>query len=132
MLVPMIQEVSPHRTTQTLMTADAGYFSDTNIQYLKDKNIPGLIADNQIHKLDDRLLGQQKHKTQRDPLHEKSGRYEAKPMKVFRPLDFSFNDDNTATCLPVKTMTSLVGFTPARTALTINSTPLRQATAEPA
>jgi microcompartment protein CcmK/EutM len=46
MLVPMIAQARPYRTANTLLTADAGYHSDANVQDLWDSNIPALIADN--------------------------------------------------------------------------------------
>jgi hypothetical protein len=88
------------------VTADAGYHSDTNVQYLKDENIPSLIADNQMRSRDERLQGQQKHKAKGDPLSENVNCNQTKPIKIFRPADFRFNDDNTATCPAGKLMTS--------------------------
>jgi hypothetical protein len=52
------------------------------------------------------LSGQQKHKAKGDPLHEKINSNEAKQIKAFRPKDFTFNDDNTATCPAGKVMKS--------------------------
>jgi hypothetical protein len=40
MLLPMIEHSQPYREDHTLITADAGYHSDANIQQLKDNNIP--------------------------------------------------------------------------------------------
>jgi hypothetical protein len=55
MLLPMIEQASAFRTPQTLITADAGYHSDANIQHLQDHSIPALIADNQMRSRDERF-----------------------------------------------------------------------------
>lgn len=57
MLIPMIEQALPYRTSETLVTADAGYHSDINVGHLKDNNIPALIADNQMRQRDERLEG---------------------------------------------------------------------------
>jgi transposase len=88
MLVPMIEQSDPYRTNNTLVTADAGYHSDANVQYLLDNGIPALIADNP------------------DPLYEKTATGQSTKPKRFQPKDFCFNDDNTATCPAGKGMTS--------------------------
>jgi transposase len=99
MLAPMIAQAQPWCDGNTLVTADAGYHSDANVQHLHDTGIPALIADNQMRQRDERLAGQDKHKAKPDPLYEKKATGQAAPDKPFRPQDFRFNDaDNTATC----------------------------------
>ncbi len=106
MLLPMIEQSKPFSASHTLFTADAGYHSDANVWQLKDNNIAALIADNQMRKRDERFAEQGKHKDKPDPLHDKTAAGEAKPVKRFRPKDFQFNDDNTATCPAGNLMTS--------------------------
>jgi transposase len=106
MLLPMIEQSTPVRDSTTLITADAGYHSDENVQQLKDQNIPALIADNQMRKRDERFAEQAKHKDKPDPLHDKTATASDKPKKRFGPKDFRFNDDNTATCPAGQLMTS--------------------------
>ena len=106
MLVPMIEQSKPYRAGYTLVTADAGYHSDANVQHLKDHNIPALIADNQMRQRDERFAEQSKYKDKPDPLSEKTATGQPKEVKHFRPKDFRFNDDNTATCPAGKVMTS--------------------------
>ena len=98
MLLPMIKQVAPYRTADTLVTADAGYHSDANVQHLKDNNILALIADNQMRQRDERFAEQGKYKANPDPLYDKTATDKSKPVKRFGPKDFSFNHDNTATC----------------------------------
>lgn len=106
MLLPMIEQASPYRTTSTVVTADAGYHSDANVQQLKDKNISALIADNQMRKRDERFKDQDKHKNKPDPLFDKKATGQPKGTKRFGPKDFHFNDQHTATCPANKTMHS--------------------------
>ena len=81
-----------------MVTADAGYHSDANVQHLKDNDIPALIANNQMRKRDERFAEQGKYKANPDPLYDKTATDKSKPVKRFGPKDFSFNHDNTATC----------------------------------
>ncbi len=106
MLLPMIEQAAPYCTASTVVTADAGYHSDSNVQQLKDKNISALIADNQMRKRDERFKDQDKHKSKPDPLFDKSTTGQAKSTKRFGPKDFHFNDQHTATCPAGKTMHS--------------------------
>lgn len=106
MLLPMIEQSQPYLEDHTLITADAGYHSDANVQHLKDHNIPALIADNQMRSRDERFEGQDKYKGKPDPLSEKKATGKPKAVKRFGPKDFAFNDDNTATCPAGNVMTS--------------------------
>jgi transposase len=106
MLLPMIEQASPFRTPQTLVTADAGYHSDANMRHLMEHNIPALVADNQMRSRDERFESQEKYKANPDPLSEKKATGQVKEVKRFGPKDFTFNDDNTATCPAGQTMKS--------------------------
>jgi hypothetical protein len=106
MLLPMIEQSQPYRQAHTLITADAGYHSDANIQHLKDHNIPALIADNQMRKRDERFTEQAKHKGKPDPMYDKKAAGQPPKSQRFGPKDFCFHDDNTATCAAGKLMSS--------------------------
>jgi len=106
MLLPMIAQSQPYREDHTLITADAGYHSDANVQHLKNHNIPALIADNQMRSRDERFESQTKYKDKPDPLYDKQATGEPKPIKRFQPRDFRFVDANTAICPAGKLMTS--------------------------
>ena len=98
MLAPMIEQAKPWSDDNTLVTADAGYHSDANVQQLHDTATPALIADNQMRKRDERFEGQDKYKAKPDPLYDKQATGEPPQGQHFRPKDFRFNDDNTAIC----------------------------------
>jgi transposase len=104
MLLPMIDKSEPVREEHTLITADAGYFSDDNVKALHERSIPALIADNGMRKRDERFAEQAKHKAQGEVLYDK--RAPVKPIKLFKPEDFTFHGDSTASCPAGKTLTS--------------------------
>lgn len=125
MLLPMIEQASPYRTPETLVTADAGYHSDANIAQLMEQGIPAMIADNQMRYRDERFAEQDKYKGKPDPLTEKKATGQEKEVKRFGPADFSFNDDNTATCPAGKRMTSA-----GTIYFTVNAQPYQRYTAK--
>lgn len=98
MLLPMMAQSQAYATPQTLITADAGYHSDANVAYLKEHDIPALIADNLMRRRDERFEGQAKYKNKPDTLYDKQAAGKSKPIKRFTPRDFCFHDDNTALC----------------------------------
>jgi transposase len=95
-LLPMIKQAAPLGEADTLMTADAGYHSNENIQALRANGIAALIADNQMRKRDERFAEQAKHKAASDPLYDKRANAD-QPIKLFRPQDFE-HDPTTNTC----------------------------------
>lgn len=101
MLLPMIEQATL-REAHTLFTADAGYHSDANIQALHDRGIPAMVADNGMRQRDERIDNAH-HKAKGDALHDKTA---FKAVKWFRPEDFTFNADHTATCPAGRTLRS--------------------------
>jgi hypothetical protein len=101
MLLPMIDKAAL-RQAHTLITADAGYFSDDNIAALHDAGIPALVADNAMRQRDERIDNAH-HRAKGDALYDK--RAAAKPIKLFKPEDFEFHDNKSATCQAGKTLT---------------------------
>ncbi len=102
MLLPMIEQASL-RQAHTLVTADAGYFSDDNIKALHERCIPALIADNGMRQRDERIDNAH-HKAKGDALYDK--RAAPQPIGFFRPENFTFHDECTATCPAGQTLTS--------------------------
>lgn len=97
MLLPMIEQTGGVRAAHTIITADAGYHSNENLQALQQAGVPAMIADGQMRKRDERLAGQERHKAKPDPLHDK-GNVQTKPLRLFRPSDFTF-DQQTNSCI---------------------------------
>jgi transposase len=93
-------------TKTSLITADAGYHSESNLKQLADLNVDALIADNAMRARDERFADQDKYKQAPDPLHDKSTRKNAnKKAAVYRPQDFHFDPDtHTCVCPAGKTL----------------------------
>jgi transposase len=98
MLLPVIEQAAGIRAEHTLITADAGYHSDSNMAELHRRGIPALVADSQMRKRDERLAGQAHHKAKRDPLHDKSAGARQQTVRLYRPGDFIF-DAQTNSCI---------------------------------
>ena len=60
----------------SLVTADAGYHSEANLEQLEKRNVEALIADNGMRKRDPRFAEQGKHKAKPDALYDKTARDE--------------------------------------------------------
>lgn len=107
MLLPMVEQALHFADAQTLVTADAGYHSDANVQALHAQGRPALIADNQMRQRDERFKEHAQHKTKPDPLYDKQPIGQDKPLKRFGPGDFSFDPQaGTVTCPAGKTLHS--------------------------
>ncbi len=89
-LLPVVDEIKPILTENSLITADAGYHSEDNLQGLAERKIDALIADNGLRKRDERFADQDQHKAKPDPLWDKSA--PAKKEALFGPDDF-FHDE---------------------------------------
>ena len=98
MLLPMIEQASELRAEHTVITADAGYHSDSNMAELYKRGIAALVADGQMRKRDERLAGQERHKGKPDPLHDKSAAARQHTVRLYRPGDFTF-DEPTNSCV---------------------------------
>ncbi|MBZ0131787.1 MAG: transposase [Rhodocyclaceae bacterium] len=96
LLLPVVAATAPLRTQQTLITADAGYHSDANMQALAAQEIPALIADNGMRKRDERFKEQDKYKALPDPLYDKA--HPKKGARHYRPTDFDY-DPQAGTCI---------------------------------
>jgi len=112
LLVPVVKAIQgalpdvPLITATSLITADAGYHSESNLKQLADLNVDALIADNGMRQRDPRFKDQAKHKPAADPLHDKSGNKKAKKQAaVYRPADFHYDRDaQTCVCPAGKTL----------------------------
>jgi transposase len=98
LLLPMIEHASAFAGKRTVMTADAGYHSEANLEQLHDKRIPALIADAQMRKRDERFKEQAKHKNKPDPLYNKKPVLKSASSGKFKPVDFRY-DSATNICI---------------------------------
>ena len=95
-LVPMVDALAPQRRADTLITADAGYHSEANLEALATQCVDALIADGQLRKRDERVATQDRHRAAPDPLHDKTP--PDQPPSVFQPSDFQY-DAEARTCV---------------------------------
>lgn len=99
MLLPMIAQARTVADERTVMTADAGFHSNANMDALCEAGIPALVADGQMRKRDERLAGQQRHRGKPDPLHDKT-KVQERPVRLFRPADFIVDAQNNSCICP--------------------------------
>jgi hypothetical protein len=99
-----VEAVKDLRTPATVLTADAGYHSEANLDELAKAGIPAYIPDNDYRKRDERYAGQEAHKAKPDPLHDK--RPQAKqPGGKFQVGDFQIDPEaRTCVCPAGKTL----------------------------
>jgi hypothetical protein len=97
-LLPMLKKTEALRTDRTLITADAGYHSEANLQALHDARVPALVADGLMRRRDERFADQVRYKGLPDPLYDKTASGKSSLIK-FQPADFSFDPaSNTCIC----------------------------------
>jgi hypothetical protein len=86
LLLPAVKAVQPQMAATTVITADAGYHSEANLQALAELGVQAVIADTQRRQRDERLVDQGKHRDKTAPLHDKAAG--AKKTTLFGPADF--------------------------------------------
>jgi transposase len=98
-LLPVVEALTPLLAETSLLTADAGYHSETNLQVLEARDIDALIADAKMRQRDERFATQVRHQQGPDVLHDKSQPAgTATRPAVFRPRDFTY-DPCARTCV---------------------------------
>ena len=89
-LVPMVEKTAALRTDQTIITADAGYHSEANLEELYERAVPALIADGLMRRRDERFAEQGRYKALPDPLYDKAAVGRPASAK-FQPSDFVYD-----------------------------------------
>ncbi len=97
LLLPVVDALESLRTSETVLTADAGYHSEANLAALAARKVTALIADPDMRKRDERFADREHHTTAPNPLHDKSGNTK-KTVPVFTPSDFTY-DAEARTCV---------------------------------
>lgn len=98
LLVPVVETLQPLLAARTLITADAGYHSEANLQALAERDVDALIADNAMRRRDERFASQDRHKQAPDPLHDKSAPASPGERTVYQSSDFTY-DPVARTCV---------------------------------
>ena len=96
LLLPVVQALQAHLVETTVLTADAGYHSEANLQQLHTMHVDALIADNDLRRRDERFATQERYLALPNPLHNKSA--SASTPSVFAPSDFTY-DAGARTCV---------------------------------
>ena len=97
LLLPVVEALAALRTSDTVVTADAGYHSEAHLAALEARRVTALIADPDMRKRDERFADREHHTTAPHPLHDKSGAAK-RALPVFAPSDFT-NDADARTCV---------------------------------
>jgi transposase len=98
LLIPVVEALQPFLAATTVITADAGYHSEANLQQLAAMEVDALIADNAMRRRDERFATQDRHKDAPDPLHDKSAPSVDAAAALFQPTDFTYDAD-ARTCV---------------------------------
>ena len=97
-VVTALQAVPGLLTSQSLITADAGYHSEANLHALAVRHVEALIADHAMRQRDARFATQPRHRAAPDPLFDKSRPHPAPPPTRYHPRDFTY-DATARTCV---------------------------------
>jgi transposase len=96
LLLPVVEAMRDLIEEDSIVTADAGYHSEKNLEQLATMNIEALIADNGMRKRDERFADQAKHQAKPDPLWDKTP--VEKKARLFCPKDFHY-DEQAKVCI---------------------------------
>lgn len=104
LLLPAIKAVAAYMTPETVITADAGYYSEANCQALATQHIEAYIPDPDYRKRDERYADQGMHTAKPDPLWNKTGSGDTattkKKARCFKPADFVLAEDHSHCLCP--------------------------------
>jgi hypothetical protein len=99
LLPPVVAALAPILAATSLLTADAGYHSETNLSTLEARGIDALIADANMRQRDARFATQARHQQGPNPLHDKSrAARRTSGARPFTPRDFTY-DPVARTCV---------------------------------
>jgi len=93
-----VEAIQALRTEATVLTADAGYHSEANLQQLAEAGIDAYLPDNGYRRRDPRYTGQERHRRQPAPLWNKTPQPAKRP--VFAVQDFQVADDHSHCVCP--------------------------------
>jgi len=96
LLLPVVAAIKSQLRDDTVLTADAGYHSDANLEALAKQEISALIADQQMQKRDPRFATQVRQQVAPHPLHNKTA--EGRATAGFAPSAFTY-DAIASTCV---------------------------------
>jgi hypothetical protein len=98
LLVPVVVAMRDLLADHSLLTADAGYHSEANLQQLATLRVDALIADPGMRARDARFATQDRHQAGPAVLHNKSGPAPPREATIYHPRDFT-HDAEARTCV---------------------------------
>jgi transposase len=98
LLLPVVEAMRDLIEEDSIVTADAGYHSEKNLEQLARMSIEALIADNGMRKRDERFADQDQHKAKPDPLWDKTAG--GKKTRLFGPKDFHHDEEDKVCICP--------------------------------
>jgi hypothetical protein len=100
-LLPLVDAMREREllSAQSLITADAGYHSEDNLQALAEREVDALIADHEMRQRDERFATQDRHRAKPDALYDKSRPEEqSSEPQLYQPSHFQY-DPVARTCV---------------------------------
>ncbi len=98
LLIPVVEAMRDLIGDTSIVSADAGYHSEDNLEQLEKLNVEALIADNGMRKRDERFAGQARHKAKPDALYDKASG--GKKPRLFGPKDFHHDEEDKVCICP--------------------------------
>jgi len=98
LLLPIVTAIQPLLAAQSVITADAGYHSESNLAKLDAAKVEALIADTEMRRRDERFATQAAHHATDSPLHNKAASPPASEPEVFAASAFTY-DPVARTCV---------------------------------
>jgi hypothetical protein len=98
LLLPVVEATATLRKTNTIITADAGYHSQANLNALAEQKINAYIPDSGYRKRDERYADRDLHTSKPDPLWNKGK--QIKKSTCFKSADFQLADDHSHCVCP--------------------------------
>ena len=130
LLRPVVDALAALRTSDTMLTADAGYHSEAHLAALAALEVPALIADPDMRTRDERFADREHHTTTPNPLHDKSGSAK-KTLPVFAPSDFTYDADARTCVCPAGKSLNRRGTRNVTTGMSGNTSTAHRAIAPP-
>jgi transposase len=96
LLIPVVEAMRDLIEDTSVVTADAGYHSEDNLEELAKLKVEALIADKGMRQRDERFADQGKHKAKPDALYDKTAG--GKKKRLFGPKDFH-HDEEAKVCI---------------------------------
>jgi len=98
LLLPVVTALQDMLAPHTLLTAEAGYHIEANLQALSTLGVDALIADHAIRRRDARFVTQERHQQGPDPLHNTYST--PAPASTFQPRNLTYDARRAPASVP--------------------------------